>query len=232
MPLPATHTELRISLGRLSRGLSALFWGLPIALILSVQAATFNWLGALGPLSHFAPPAAFALLLYGILLLRRFRPDEPGWTAALDRAQLLALTNLGLSPFLQWHQRLPDTALFSTAVLLLALFSLAFLLSLNALLRRLAAFLPDPLVQLETAALTRLSSLCLLLLPILGIAWMAAWRWPSPPSPLRGLLIALDGFRPFVFLFLTLLPLAFTMSLLWKIKETALECALHDPHEP
>jgi len=33
------NTELLRSLGRLARGLSALFWGLPVALIVCVQAA-------------------------------------------------------------------------------------------------------------------------------------------------------------------------------------------------
>ena len=53
MPEPDLNPELLSSLGRLVRGLSALFWGLPIALVVSVQ--TFvgrgEWLKPLG----FAP---------------------------------------------------------------------------------------------------------------------------------------------------------------------------------
>ena len=44
----APKTELMRSLGRLVRGLSALFWGLPIALVVCVQTVNTNWLGSLG----------------------------------------------------------------------------------------------------------------------------------------------------------------------------------------
>ena len=42
MPDPAPNPELMRSLGRLVRGLSALFWGLPLALVVCPNTATFE----------------------------------------------------------------------------------------------------------------------------------------------------------------------------------------------
>ena len=39
----APKAELMRSLGRLVRGLSALFWGLPLALVVSVYVGTNEW---------------------------------------------------------------------------------------------------------------------------------------------------------------------------------------------
>ena len=63
---PVPNAELLRSLGRLVRGLSALFWGLPIALVVCVQTAKGELLRPLG----VAPPlVATALLLHGLGLL-------------------------------------------------------------------------------------------------------------------------------------------------------------------
>jgi hypothetical protein len=212
----------------LTRGLSALFWGLPLTLIVSVQALTLSWLGAFGPFSHLAPPVAFGLLLYGLALLGRFRRNDLAWRATLDRARFLNLTALGLSPFLHWYQRLPSTELFATAVGLLIVFSLAFLLTLSHVLRHLASLLPNELVRAEAVALSRVTTFCLILLPAAVIAWIILLRWSNPPVPIRLLIFWIDPFRLFGLFFLTILPLSITMLLLWKLKETALETAL-DP---
>src|SRR5437764_1404541 len=68
----APKTELMRSLGRLVRGLSALFWGLPIALVACVQSATTDCL-------HFAERSV-ARLYAGVsraLLPARANPQPP-----------------------------------------------------------------------------------------------------------------------------------------------------------
>src|SRR5258708_28425015 len=83
----APNSELLGSLGQLARGLSALFWGLPIALVVCVQTAKGELLRPLG----VAPPlVATALLLYGLSLLENFQWQGRVCRAALDRANLLA----------------------------------------------------------------------------------------------------------------------------------------------
>jgi len=48
MPDPAPNAELLRALGRLVRGLSVLFWGLPLALVACVQTAKTEWLRQFG----------------------------------------------------------------------------------------------------------------------------------------------------------------------------------------
>jgi len=209
-------------MGRLARGLSALFWGLPLALVFSVQSLTTDPLGHLGVVGLLAPSTGFALLFYGLVMLGPFPNPDQRWLAGLDRARLLSLTCLGLSPFLHWYRRVPEIELFLAAVQLLGLFGVGLLIVLNGLLRRITASLPDQLLRLETAAFTRVNNGCLLALPLVVVAWMLAWRWPDAPVHVHLLLQWIEPFRLFVLLFLTLLPLSMTMSLLWKSKETLL----------
>ena len=101
---PAPNADLLRSLGRLARGLSALFWGLPLALFLCVQTAKTDWLR---DLNIFPPLAATGLVLYGLWQLGHFQKQERPWRSALDRAKLLALILFGLSPFLYWWNHIP-----------------------------------------------------------------------------------------------------------------------------
>ncbi len=136
---PEPNPGLLPSLGRLVRGLSALFWGLPVAMVICVQTAKADWLR---PLGVVAPLLVTTLLLYGLLLLGTFQPQERIWSAALDRAKILALLNIGLSPFLCWWNRMPWHPFYNMMVLLMLFTGLLFLFTLNPVLRRLAAMLP------------------------------------------------------------------------------------------
>src|SRR5579871_3793067 len=117
LPETAPNPELLRSLGRLVRGLSALFWGLPISLIICVQAASTN------TLEHFNILPALITngwLCFGLWQLGHFQKQERVWIAALDRAKFLALLNLGLSPFLFWWKERPGQAFFAVAVEVMA----------------------------------------------------------------------------------------------------------------
>src|ERR1035441_3184633 len=93
-PAPANPDLLR-SLGRLARGLSALFWGLPASLVICAETARADWLK---PWAFMPALAATALPLYGLWLMGDFQKQERPWRNALDRAQLLGLVNFGLCP--------------------------------------------------------------------------------------------------------------------------------------
>ena len=108
MPELAPNPELLGSLGRLVRGLSALFWGLPLALVVCVQTAKGEWFEKFAELPRsliaqlllgmFPALAATALLSYGLGLLGHFQKQERIWRAALDRANVFGLLNIGFSP--------------------------------------------------------------------------------------------------------------------------------------
>jgi hypothetical protein len=207
------------SLGRLVRGLSALFWGLPITLVVGVQVARTDWLR---PLGVFPPVLATALLLYGLLQLEHFRRQERVWAQALERAKLLGLINLGLSPFLFWWYQLPEVPLYTAAVSLLALSGLFFLYHLNQVLQRLAAMLPDETLRHETKLFTSVN-FYLLLVTMLFLASALVIMHLLPFSrllqPMRAFL---DRDTMWFLVLLVLLPVAMTMALLWKIKAVIL----------
>jgi hypothetical protein len=232
MPDSAPNAELLRALGRLLRGLSALFWGLPIALVVCVQSAKGDWFR---PMGVFPPLVATAVLYYGLDLLGNFQKQERIWAATLERAKVIALVNMAFSPFLFWYNKIPSQDFFAFVVSFMSLSGLAFLMTLNPVLWRLAAMLPDETLRQETKFFTTFNRYLLivcfgLVLFFTTIAWtnslmleqvfdFAIGLIPSGHRPLPLLLLADKGAGLWVILFLVLLPVAMTMALIWKIKE-------------
>src|ERR1700722_15706095 len=147
MPDTSPNPELLRSLGRLARGLSALFWGLPAALTICAETAKLDMLRPLG----IVPALAInGLILFGLWQMEDFQRQERPWRTALDRAKLIGLVNFGLSPFLFWYSRMPGQPLFFYAVLVLFFSALLFLFNLNVVLRQPGAMLPDETLRQET----------------------------------------------------------------------------------
>jgi hypothetical protein len=220
MPEPAPKPELLRSLGRLARGLSALFWGLPLALIICVQTAKTEWLRSL---SVIPPLVATGLLVYGLWLLGGFQKQERVWQNALDRALILGLINFGLSPFLYWWNRVPAKPFFFFMVLLLAFSGLMFLSALNFVLDRLGAMLPDEALRTETRQFTVLNRNLILVTVLLALSYFVANQFESLPLWLATILSIIDRSSFWFLIPLVLLPLAMTMALLWKTKEVILD---------
>jgi hypothetical protein len=213
------NAELLGSLGRLVRGLSALFWGLPAALVVCVQTAKGEWFEKLG----IVPPLMATLLLfYGLGLLGSFQKQERVWRAALERAKVFGLINIGFSPFLYWWNRMPSQPLYTWIMQLMMLSGLLFLFALNPVLWRLAAMLPDETLRLETKLFTTINRYFIVVTVVLLIAYYILARTHElPPIVLNGLFL-LERTGLWLALFLVLLPVATTMALIWKIKETIL----------
>jgi hypothetical protein len=220
MPDPAPNAELLRSLGRLVRGLSALFWGLPITLIAGFYTARGEWMK---PFGIVPPIATTALLAYGLWQLGDFQKQERVWRAALDRALVFSLINLGLSPFLYWWNKLPSHPFFLLMVTLLALSSLMFLGSLNLVLRRLGAMLPDEALRLETRQFTTLNLNLIFATFLLALVYILLGQFPGVPIWLAIVVNLIERGSLWFLILLVLLPLAMTMALLWKTKEVILE---------
>jgi hypothetical protein len=220
MPDTAPDAQLLRSLGRLVRGLSALFWALPCALIVCVQTVETQLLQSFNVLP---PVIVTAWIFYGLWQLGHFQKQERIWVLALDRAKILALVNLGLSPFLFWLSQRPDVPFYQAMVLVLAACGLLFLGSLNLVLYRLTAMLPDESLREETRQFTTLNRLLLLGILLLGILIILFAHFPAALSLPMNLIIFTGPAGFWLVVFLTLLPLAMTMALIWKIKETILE---------
>jgi hypothetical protein len=216
MSAPAPDPALMPALGRLVRGLSALFWGLPLTLLACANNFVADWLRSFGLL----PPVLLtALLLYGVHLLGAFNPGERVWRHALERARILAIINVGLAPFLYWSHQVPGDFFLAAGTGLFFVTGVLFLHNLNHALDRLAAMLPDETLREDTRLFTRINRAVLggLLFAVSVIYGLLQIH--SLPGTLRLLLLTIDYERRWVFLFLLLLPVALTMTLLWKIKD-------------
>lgn len=219
MPDPAPNAELLRSLGRLVRGLSALFWGLPITLIVCFYTAKADSLRTFG----IVPPlVTTGLLAFGLWQLGDFQKQERVWRAALDRARLLSFFNFGLSPFLYWWNKIPANAFFLVMVTLLAMSALLFLGSVNLVLRRLGAMLPDEALRLETKQFTTLNLNLLLATFLLALVYVGLGQFHALPLWLGTVVSVMERSSLWFLIVLILLPLAMTMALLWKTKEVIL----------
>jgi hypothetical protein len=235
-------TPLLPSLARVVRGLSALFWGLPLALLAGVKTAmgdSWRMFGVWGtPAGRFPGVAgvlvdaamaalpgliALGLLGYGLQLLRRFQPQERIWTGAIERASLFNLLLLGLLPFAHWWNVRPEHPFFVQSLGLLVVAAIAYMLALNAVLSRLAAMLPDEVFRSDTRLFTRVNRYLIGLLTGLLVLEQVAGLVPGRvPLLLHVYLADLADSRNWLFTMLALLPLALTMTLLWKAKEAIL----------
>ena len=220
MATPATNPQLLRSLGKLARGLSALFWGLPTALLVCAETARADWLKSLG----FLPAVAMnGLILYGLWQMRDFQKQERPWRVAQDRAMLLGLVNLGLCPFIYWHNKIPDQPYFTYAIWIFALAAVVFLFNLNLVLQRLGAMLPDETLRQETRQFTALNRWLLVALLFFTIGFILLQHLPQVAGPLGKFGFWLNHASNLLLIFFVLLPLAMTMALIWKTKEVILD---------
>jgi hypothetical protein len=217
MPNPTPDPELLRSLGKLTRGLSALFWGLPVALIVSAETARLNFIE---PFEIVPALAANVLLLYGLWQMSSFQKQERPWRNALDRAKIFGLVNFGLCPFLYWFNRMPGQDYFRDAIFLLGISAMLFLFNLNVVLKQLGAMLPDETLRHDVNLFTALNRWML-------TAWMffvsTALLLPQFSFFSTGLGLELQlrvgQAEAAILLFFGVAPLAITMALIWKTKE-------------
>ena len=220
MDNPAPNPGLLRSLGRLARGLSALFWGLPASLVVCVETAKADWLK---PWIFIPALIATAVPLYGLRLMGDFQKQERPWRNALDRAAIPGLVNFGLCPFLYWRNQLPDQPFFNAAVFVLALSAILFLFNLNVVIKQLGAMLPDETLRHETRQFTAFNRWVLAVLLCCGVAYLFLIRDPRLPVALGAVFGWLQDFGFWGLTIFALLPLAMTMALIWKTKEVILE---------
>lgn len=225
VPDPAAHGELLRSLSRLVRGLSALFWGLPASLVVCVGTSD-GWF----TIFKFAPAmAATGLLFFGLWQMDSFQKQERPWVNIMERTKLLALVNVGLSPFLFFWNRMPGHFFFELMVNLMALSGLLFLFALNLVLARLGAMLPDETLRHETKQFTALNRGLLIVLLLLTVIYLVLTQTRNLPQELIAILGWLERYhwlergKLLAGMFFVLLPLSMTMALIWKTKEVILD---------
>lgn len=223
MPEAVPNPELLQSLGRLVRGLSALFWGLPAVLIVCVGTAGEGWFNLYGIFGVLPAMAATGVPVFGLWQLDGFQKQERPWLNALDRAKIFAMITFGLSPFAFWWHHAPHVPLFDISVRALALSAWFLLFNLNTVLLRLGAMLPDETLRHETRQFTSLNRSLLLILLLILVLQTALDRIPRVPQEFAGLLFWWEQAFFWLVLLVGLLPLAMTMAMIWKTKEVILD---------
>jgi hypothetical protein len=227
MPDPTPNSELLRSLGRLARGLSALFWGLPASLIVCIGTASAGWFKGF---SSVPALAATGLLLFGLWQIGSFQKQERPWQSALDRARLFALVNFGLCPFLYWWNKMPGHPFFTIVVGVLALSGLLFLFDLNLVLARLGAMLPDETLRHETKQFTAINRALLVTMLFLAAIYIFLMRAPGLPLQVQVVAGWLEFASHWSLVFLILVPLSLTLALIWKTKEVILASVFDAGH--
>lgn len=215
----AQKAEVLRSLGKVVKGLSVLFWSLPITLLVCVKTATSDLLSGFGILP---PLVTTAMLSYGLWQLTCFQKQERIWNLALDRAKFLSIANVGLSPFVFWWHEYPGIQLYQIAVGILTFSSLLFLFNLNQVMGRLAAMLPDETLRLETQFFASLNLNLLVSLVAATAVFLTLQEINTLPGAVIDFLNAVDTVKHLILVFFILLPLAMTMTMIWKIKEMIL----------
>ncbi len=118
---------------------------------------------------------------------------------------------------------MPRETFFSAAVFVLVLSAVLFLFNLNVVLKQLGAMLPDETLRHETGLFTALNRWLLALLLLLSIAYVALLGMAQMPLEFGILFVWLNRLGLWLLTFFALLPLAMTMALIWKTKETILD---------
>lgn len=218
------------SLGKLVRGLSTLFWSLPLMLIVYIETAKTDWLLNFGTAGMVPAIAVSLVLWWSLTQLRHFQTQERIWLQAVDRAELFAMTNVGLSPFLFWFHRVPNEPTYQWSVAILALSSVLLLVQLNRVLQRLAAMLPDETLRAETKMFAGFNTWLVAALLLTVAIYYGLDRMYSLPSWVDRALDFLNEHGPWMILFVVLIPLAMTMALIWKTKELIFTSVFNGEH--
>lgn len=216
------NPELLRSLGKLARGLSALFWGLPAVLLISAETLRISFLAPVGIVPALVANLA---LLFGLQQMGHFQKQERPWRMALDRARLPVTVNLGLCPFLFWYNHLPAENYFRGAVLVMVICLVLFLFNLNGALKQLGAMLPDEALRYDINLFTAFNRwLLVAFLSLVAGDIYVSFQFPDLAGQIGpDYWLTLLRFNAAFALLFGLSPLAATMGLVWKIKEVIFE---------
>jgi len=220
---PAAVDALRPALGRLARGLSCAFWGLPFTLLFLARALLIPGLHWADALPLVLGPA---LIAWGLARAAGYQPQERVWQRAVWPACLLALLMAGLGPFVFLWSRVPLEPYFARAVALLLAAGLAGLVALPHALARLAQMLPDAVLRGDARLFTKVNA-CLAgaLAGLFLLLLVRTWPLPLGEFLLRVRELPVPAAQ-LVLIVACLAPVATAMALTWKLKELALHLAV------
>lgn len=202
---------------RVIRGLSAVFWGMPLSLLICVRSAATDWLR---PYDVLYSVAALALVGFGTWQLSWLHEiKDPRWSRHLERSKVFAVINVGLSPFILFWNRYPQHFFFNWMISLLAVGGLLYLFFFNQTLRRMVSIFNDRLLQSEITFFSYMNSISLSVLMACTVVYIATRRLAIGDPYLSAIGNPFLPIGQYALLILVLLPLSLTMTITWKVKE-------------
>jgi hypothetical protein len=204
---------------RLLRGFTAVFWGLPVSLLLFFGAVDVNivvW---------FRLPTyilGVAVVYIGLALLRFSGLDRGPWKKQARNGLIAAFLLIYLGPFVYWYSFLPRSGWYYLTNLCLLLGAAMWLLfAVNRLAGELGAETQDRDLMMES----RLCSWSIVLLMVLPMILTTAFSSYMALKYESSLVAEMRGVRqesPWWIHIFFLIPLSLTMTSSWKAKEKCL----------
>ncbi|MBU1694771.1 MAG: hypothetical protein KJ726_11620 [Verrucomicrobia bacterium] len=203
---------------RLARGLSCVFWGIPLSLLLFSGALDFRLL------PHLRLPAfvvGLLLVFCGVLYLHRVPPLTRRWPRRIQQALLILLVLVYLSPFVLWWRAMPQVPYYSANMLAMMVVTMWGFLVVNQVAAEVGLAFGDRTFSVE-ARLCGWLAVLFLLVPGL-LAWGRSQLATAPLENSRmASLVLVPYLMPRWMMALMLLPFTLTMTMVWRAKELCL----------
>lgn len=206
------------------RGLSALFWAIPLTLISSVQLS----LGVYGQARDAVfPVAAFSLIAFGSFHLSKLRIiGDIRWKSLVEHLLTISLAQVLLSPFLFFLFRVPESPFFIVSIYVLGIFIIIYFRLLLSILERMTVIIGSQSFKQDFQWMKGFIEGALVVIfinwnvlffrsHIADLSEMPAWFLIMDPHWLTSFLMISSLF-----------PITVTMTLVWKVKEFLFEYAL------
>ncbi len=204
---------------RLARGFSAVFWGIPVSLMLYAGALDIR------VYSTFRIPAyvlGIVVIYAGLVFLRRAGAITPRWLRTVRVLLVMLVFEFYLAPFVYWWKQMPYVPYYVINVFALLACTTLGLFFMNQLAGEVGRIAHDTTFLIETQICAWLS-LALMLLPVLHSLYYSVrailelrsvifFESTSLPPPLP----------PWTYAII-LLPFTLTMATAWKAKERSLD---------
>lgn len=219
----------RLKVPDVLRGLSALFWGLPAALVASIHVSLDS--NAMG--SRFIlPMGAFALLAFGSHQLRWVSvTGVTGWGNRVDLLRILSLGQLFLSPFLFFYARAADQWLFIGSLYVLGLNWVVFLMVLCNLIGGIVQTSPDPTLHQDYLWMKGFIGGALTLLALGWTLLFIRIFLPELGVEIPVLYLIYPQFLGTFLIISAIFPVTVLMNVLWKVKEYVFLMVVLNPSE-
>lgn len=203
-----------LTLSRLIRGFSCMFWGLPLTLLLLFDVVEFRgWLRVRCPVFVLG----ILLVFYGVMLLNRAPSLTRRWPRWIGQARVVLLMLVYLAPFAYWWRTMPHVRYYEVNMAVLFAVGLWGFFLANQLAAEVGLALGDRALYIE-------SRLC---------AWVSVVSFLSPGVVFLGRSLLSAAFTrgngvlplslvayllPRWMVVLVLLPFTLTMMTVWRAK--------------